>query len=143
MGMQHRRSPSCWRSIAILVLLAPAMTVARAQATNPEAGSATAQPIQELSKCLDPTQIQRWDRLDAQNYAVATVSGQHFEVQFAAGCDIGRDKPSAWQMSTQAPTRLCGFSGETAIDANGDLCTITTVKILDRKQFEDLLKGGG
>ena len=141
--MQRRQSPCCWLFVAILVLLAPATTVTRAQATNPEASPAAAQPIKDLSKCLDPTQIQRWDRLDVQHYAVATVSDQHFEVQFAAGCDLGRDKPSAWQMSTQAPTRLCGFAGETAIDASGDLCTISAVKILDRKQFEGLLKGGG
>ena len=132
---------------AIAALLVLALGAAHAQQdpvaqSEPAASTSTvaaAVPIRPVSQCLDPTRIQRWQRLDAHLVAVLTRNDQYFELRFAADCSADRSKPSAWQMSSQAPARLCGYAGETAISAQGDMCGIASMKRLDRAQYETLL----
>lgn len=131
---------------AIATLLVFALGAAHAQQDSVAQGagpaistSAAAAPIQPESQCLDPTQILRWKRLDAHSVAVLARNDQYFELRFAADCNADRNKPSAWQMSSQVPARLCGYAGETAISAQGDMCGIASMKRLDRAQYETLL----
>ena len=137
---------------AIATLLAFALGAAHAQqdsvaqsagpAISTSATTAAAAPIQPESQCLDPTRILRWKRLDAHTVAVLARNDRYFELRFAADCSADRNKPSAWQMSSQAPARLCGYAGETAISAQGDMCGIASMKRLDRAQYETLLGTG-
>lgn len=96
-------------------------------------------PIQPLSQCLDPSSIQQWDRLDAHKVAVTTRNGEHFSLRFDSECQIAREKPAAWQMSNQAPSRLCGFEGESAISSDGDMCAIASIKRLSTNQFDAMV----
>lgn len=137
---------------AIATLLVFALGAAHAQqdsvaqgagpAISTSATTAAAAPIQPESRCLDPTRILRWKRLDAHTVAVLARNDRYFELRFAADCSAGRNKPSAWQMSSQAPARLCGYAGETAISAQGDMCGIASMKRLDKTQYETLLGTG-
>ena len=137
---------------AIATLLVFALGAAHAQqdsaaqgagpATSTSATTAAAAPIQPESQCLNPTRILRWKRLDAHTVAVLARNDQYFELRFAADCSADRNKPSAWQMSSQAPARLCGYAGETAISAQGDMCGIASMKRLDKAQYETLLGTG-
>lgn len=46
-------------------------------------------------------------------------------------------------MSTQAPTRLCGYPDETAINSAGDICAIASIRPLDKTQFDAFIKASG
>lgn len=137
---------------AIATLLVFALGAAHAQqdsvaqgagpAISTSATTAAAAPIQPESRCLDPTRILHWKRLDAHTVAVLARNDRYFELRFAADCSADRNKPSAWQMSSQAPARLCGYAGETAISAQGDMCGIASMKRLDKTQYETLLGTG-
>ncbi len=113
-----------------------------AQAAPAAAASAAVQawgPVQPTSQCLDPAAVDRWHRLDERTVLAATRGGGYFELRFADAC-ASSTRPSAWQMSAQAPGRLCGFAGEVAVDAEGNLCRIAGLRRLDRAQFDALEK---
>ena len=136
-------------AIATLLVFALGAAHAQQESVAQGAGPATststttaAAPIQPETQCLDPTQILRWKRLDAHSVAVLARNDRYFELRFAADCSADRNKPSAWQMSSQAPARLCGYAGETAISAQGDMCGIASMKRLDKTQYETLLGTG-
>lgn len=136
-------------AIATLLVFALGAAHAQQESVAQGAGPATststttaAAPIQPESQCLDPTRILRWKRLDAHTVAVLARNDRYFELRFAADCSADRNKPSAWQMSSQAPARLCGYAGETAISAQGDMCGIASMKRLDKTQYETLLGTG-
>ena len=136
-------------AIATLLVFALGAAHAQQESVAQGAGPATststttaAAPIQPESQCLDPTRILRWKRLDAHTVAVLARNDRYFELRFTTGCSADRNKPSAWQMSSQAPARLCGYAGETAISAQGDMCGIASMKRLNRARYETLLGAG-
>lgn len=135
--------------LGLLLALAGAGTALAASAQDAPAAvssSTAAMPptiIQPLAKCLDPTTIQRWDKLGPHRVAVTTRDDSHFALEFASDCSADRNKPSAWQMSTQAPARLCGYPEETAISSAGDMCAIASIRRLDKTQFEAFVKVSG
>ncbi|GEM_PF-5075624 len=143
--MKHTRTTH----LGLLLALAGggAILAARAQdaPTAATSGSAamTAAVIQPQAKCLDPATIERWDKLGPHRVAVTTRDGEHFALEFASDCDAGRNKPSAWQMSTQAPARLCGYPDESAISSAGDMCAIAGIRPLDKTQFDAFIKASG
>ena len=132
--------------LVLLFALTGAVHAAGAQDAPATAASSNATMaaavIQPQAQCLDPTTIARWDRLDAHRVAVTTRENTYFLLEFAAGCSASRDRPSAWQMSTQAPARLCGYPDETAISSSGDICAIAGIRRLDKKQLDALIHGG-
>lgn len=130
-------------AIAALTITAWPAGAEDAAATPASASTgSTPGPIQPLSRCLDPASIRQWDRLDAHEVAVTTRDGEHFGLRFDSGCQAERDKPAAWQMSAQAPSRLCGFEGETAISSAGDMCAIASIERLDKTQFDAMISTG-
>ncbi|WP_297902761.1 DUF6491 family protein [Metallibacterium sp.] len=143
--MKHTRTVC----LGLLLALVGAGTAfaARAQGapTAASSGIAATPPaiIKPLAKCLDPTTIQRWDKLGPHRVAVTTRDDDHFALEFASDCSADRNKPSAWQMSTQAPARLCGYPEETAISSTGNMCAIASIRRLDKTQFEAFVKASG
>jgi hypothetical protein len=133
--------------LGLLLALTAAAHFANAQDAPAAAASSTATLapaiIQPQAKCLDPATIERWDRLGPHRVAVTTRGNTYFALEFAADCSAGRNKPSAWQMSTQAPTRLCGYPDETAISSAGDICAIASIRPLDKTQFDAFIKASG
>ena len=143
---QSRRA-GCAAIAALLVLALGAAHAQQDSAAQSDPATSTstataAAPIQPVSQCLDPTRILRWKRLDAHTVAVLARNDRYFELRFAADCSADRSKPSAWQMSSQAPARLCGYAGEIAISAQGDMCGIASMKRLNKVQYETLLSTG-
>ncbi len=144
--MRRRTRERARAIVASLSLLAvPALAQQSAPASAAAAASSAAAawtPIVPVSQCLDPSAIDRWQRMDAQRVLVATRAKAHYELRFGDAC-AGRDKPAAWEMSTQAPSRLCGYTGETALDAEGNLCSLSGVRVLDTTQYEALRARAG